>query len=229
MSQDALSQCLYQAMEIAGASTETRDVNRERAIVTELIFICCIREDILGNSSSYICGSHYEGTALMDMGSDIDNVIVCEDLEVITNLQECPKSSLLVIQDNYTPPGYCKLQIVLGGFPVDKIYFDNIPDIQLLISKLLEGFKIDTDVNGRLLCGHPLLENFGLPYPTEIHGPAIQSIGVNGKSHDVDLAWAFRCRCIPREAMQWFTRHRLYGWPPQEIIDKCRSCTRRSS
>ena len=213
-SQEALSQCLYQAMERAGASTK-------KECSTTLEIIESIIQDHL---SRYICGSRYEGTHLPGMGSDIDIVLMREDVEVKTNLQECPQLlSMLLIQDDFTPPGYCKLQPVLNGVPVDKFHFDNNPVIHLSISKLLEAFKIGTDVNGMLLCGHPLLENVEWGFPTETHGPALQAIDIKNKSLHVDAVLAFRCRCLPKEAMKWFTRDRPYGWPSQEVIEQCQN------
>ena len=219
MTQEVLSQCLYQTLEIIGVSMANRNMQKERAIATEII------ESLVNRIvPCYICGSQYEGTSLPNMGSDIDKVLVMEELEVITSLQDCPNKSLLLIQEDLTPPGYCKLQLVLNGVPVYMYHCDNNPEFQSMICKFSRLFKIDTDGCGRKLCGRRLPESFKCKGgKTQFHGPALQLFDVNGQSYDVDLVYAFRGRYLPKEAIEWFTRKRLYGWPRKDIIEKCRN------
>ena len=219
MPEETLSQYICQVMELTGASTQIRDLHKQCASAYEIIQSVAFNDLF----SMYVGGSVYEGTSLLGMGSDIDLVQVLKNLEVITSLHDCLQNSLLLIQDDLTPPGYCKLQPVFDGVSVDKFYLNNSQVIQARIPTILDIFKIETDESGRLLCGHPLLEQDDWPTPMEIHGPALHAAGVKYKIKDADLVYAFRCRRLPKEAMQWFKRKRPVDWPPQEIIEKCRS------
>ena len=211
-------------MELSGCSIEKRNIQKECKTASEIIrsVIC---DHFWGIFSSYVFGSQYEGTWFIGMGSDEDIVFVFNKLEVVTNSQNFPETCLLLVQDDSTPPGYCKLQLVLSGAPVT---FHNINSPTMLsgICKFEEKFTsphtIDMDLHGRLLIGRLLLEHGKWSFQREFHGPAMQGVGIKGKVFDVDMVPAFQCRCLPKDAMQWFTRKRQFGWPPQEVIEQCK-------
>ena len=60
------------------------------------------------------------------MGSDLDLVYVFKKLEVVTKLQNCPEACLLLIHNDSTAPGYCKLQVTLHGDPITKFHYKTI-------------------------------------------------------------------------------------------------------
>ena len=76
-------------------------------------------------------------------------------------------------------------------------------------------FKIHIDLYGRLWCGHPLLEHNKRPQ-TEFHGPAMHLIRDEGL--DLGIVYALRCRCLPKDDIEWLSRKRPYEWPPHEVI-----------
>ncbi|XP_033739208.1 uncharacterized protein LOC117326560 [Pecten maximus] len=51
----------------------------------------------------------------------------------------------------------------------------------------------------------------------ESHGPSSILTEVQ---HQSDHVYSFVCNSFPREADEWITRTRVYGWPSQELIDK---------
>ena len=220
----AFSKVLYQVMEVTRCSIKIRNLCKEYSTTSEILQSITVDHFGRMGSSTYIMGSRYEGTTLDTMGSDQDTVAVLKPTEVVTNLQNYHRTSLLLIQDDFTPPGYCKLQLVLNGISVTKLYCNEHPTLLSAIYIMFEAFKIETDVYDRLLIGHLLSDRIEVSFIREFHGPAMQRIGVKGKNNvmDVDMVPAFCCLCLPTRAMQWFTRKRLYDWPPQEVIEECR-------
>lgn len=109
-----LSRKVYQILEDIGANVERR----------KRMMTFCITKEILsripGTSMAMdIFGSFYEGTTTADMESDIDMVTISRDLPVVTNPTDHPVGTcLLLVQDQSTHPGYCKLQLVENGRPI---------------------------------------------------------------------------------------------------------------
>ena len=219
MTDCAFSKVLYQVMKVTGCSIKIRNLHKEFSKTSEILQ--SITHDHFGRPcATYIMGSQYEGTTLDNMGSDQDIVFVLKTMELVTDIQNYHRNGLLLIQDDFTPPGYCKLQpLSINGFPVTN---DRPMLLSTINSFLNVQFKIETDEYDRLLIGHPLQDRTEVSFEKEYHGPAMHRIGVKGKIMDVDMVPAFCCRCLPTRAMQWLTRKRLYGWPPQEIIEECR-------
>lgn len=104
----SLSRDLYQVMENIGVTTEWRDTRKEMARTIEILLTVNSAADF----SDYIFGSYYEGTFTPDMGSDMDNVVIKNEIPVVTSIGDCPHHvyfSLLLVPDKQ--PGYAKLQI----------------------------------------------------------------------------------------------------------------------
>ncbi|CAG2197354.1 unnamed protein product [Mytilus edulis] len=69
--------------------------------------------------SVYIVGSHCEGTYTPDHQNDLD-ILQCDEKGfVIEDIEKADQnhSSLLIVTECYTSPGYLKLQVVYRGIP----------------------------------------------------------------------------------------------------------------
>ena len=200
-------------------------MRKEGMTVHEILETALFYKHSVSLDSIYHFGSMYEGTYLDKMRHDFDKVLVISDLEVVTRLQDCPETCLYLIQDDITPSGYCKLQLTLHGDPITNFHYDKNPELQLEIFNFFipakHIFHRYTDQNERLVVGHSYVNQIIRLSEYEIHGPALQTHDVEGY-FDSDNVIAFQCRCLPKDAMEWFTRKRPHGWPPEEVIEKCK-------
>ena len=203
-------------MEFIGTTVEKRNLVKNIKTTAEILrTIDC--DLFWGVFANYVFGSQYEDTTLTEMGSDEDVVLVFNRLEVVTNIENDPEHSLLLIEDDQTPAGYVKLQLMMNGIPLSM--FDmRVHDHEVHKTEC----PVDADRSGRVLCCHPERRH-GYTFPVEIHGPAIQIDGIPGKVLSNDCVIAFRGRSFPKSAEKWLTRERLYNWPPTEIIEKCKT------
>ncbi|XP_045157001.2 uncharacterized protein LOC123523383 [Mercenaria mercenaria] len=90
-----------------------------------------------GNSKSMRChyfGSRTEGTTIPGLNSDLDVVLSDNHVNIIQNIDESvecdeEKVSMLMIQDDSVPPGYCRLQVLncdtVDQYYLEKCTFDN--------------------------------------------------------------------------------------------------------
>ena len=153
--------------------------------------------------SAYTFGSSVEGTTTVNMNPDIDEVFVVKTLPVMTECSDTQvEKTLLYIQDNDTPPGYGKLQLVKYGIPqigndcgaANAASFFPHPHFAPL-----------TDKDNRLVCSYipPLKPG------QERHGPAIfTDLGALTS----DVVCALNCSQWPDCAAEWLTRKRCNGW-----------------
>ena len=87
----------------------------ETAITREIHKNIFFRPQIKHN----VFGSSYEGKTSPGMTSDMDQVFVFNDPSVVNDPADYPVGTcLLLVQDQTTPPGYCKLQVVHNGNPL---------------------------------------------------------------------------------------------------------------
>ena len=160
----------------------------------------------------HIFGSSCEGTTTLSMGSDIDQVMVFNDLPVVTDpVGTC----LLLVQDQTTPPGYFKLQVVRNGNPlcgndtgVLTSLFRNLP------------LTFCTDKNNRLVCSFD--PSVDIRRGVKRHGPEPSSEKANSLKV-VDTVFALQCRSWPACASEWTTRYRSFNLPSPEQIEKCKT------
>ena len=111
----ALSRKRYQVLEDVGASTEVRNLWTDQITTKEILGIMLTQPSI----NVYIFGSFYEGTTTIGMCSDVDQVAIFNNLPVVIDPGDHPIGTcLLLVQDETTPPGYCKLQVVHNGNPM---------------------------------------------------------------------------------------------------------------
>ena len=95
----------------------------------------------------YIFGSSYEGTTTLGMCSDVDRVYVLNGLPVVTGPADHSLGTcLLLVQDQTTPPGYYKLQLVHNGQP---LYGNNTGIINNISPHLKRCLTFCRDKNNR--------------------------------------------------------------------------------
>ena len=171
--------------------------------------------------STYIFGSVVEGTTTQEMGSDVDTVYIFNNLPVIDDLAKMEAGeALLLVQDQETPAGYCKLQLTREGIPltgndvveVDPASFGKYIELLLTFS---------ADKHDRLVCSLKLSEDVSWWF-SERHGPALSLDNCNiAKARDV--VHAFKCDTWPNCASEWLSRKRDFNWPTQDMIEACES------
>ena len=145
-------------------------------------------------------GSLAEGLDLP--GSDIDVMVVLNDVHVIQNVKHMNRSArhtTLLIEDEMEFPGFITLKLIAQGDAfttpeyfvetTNGMYFSNISFIRKLI---------ESSVN----------------YMQSTHGPCLSD-----KDEAIDLAFCFHLHSWPRQAEQWIYRHRPGQWPPEILID----------
>ena len=142
-----LSRKLFNVMEKIGINEEIRQKMTEEATISEVLHTITFESD----SSVYICGSRYEGTTTKGMESDIDFVYIVKDIPVMTHCGEGEhETSVLLIQDDATPPGYSKVQLMKHGRPL--FSNDTIDEIEAdTFIKHKSTLTICADRAGRLI------------------------------------------------------------------------------
>lgn len=166
-----LSLKLYSALEGLGSSTEISTLTKERGLVNGVLSTLFHRPKL----SYCVFGSFVEGTLVpgdSGLASDIDNVFIVNDLPVITNCTDAPVlgKCLLLVQDQSTPPGYCKLQLVQNGKPL----FVNDPTE--VISSFMPGqetWKACADKSNRIVLSFSPPDNSR--FDLKRHGPALSA------------------------------------------------------
>ncbi|CAG2239172.1 unnamed protein product [Mytilus edulis] len=113
-----------------------------------------------------------------------------------------------------TPAGYVKLQLVIEDKPCTSEYWDIIGHINLVDMNRL--FKIDKKdrlvlVECTWLVKHKL-------FVRAKNKPCDKSSALH-----MDNVISFRCKTWPTMAKEWLHRHRRFGWPTQETIEKLKS------
>ena len=107
-----LSRRLFNVMEDIGINEDIRHKMTEQSTISEILHTLIFEAE----SSVYICGSRYEGTTTKGMESDIDFVYILKDISVMVDCAENEhQTSVLLVQDDTTPPGYAKVQLMKHG------------------------------------------------------------------------------------------------------------------
>ena len=203
-----LSRRLYRILEDTGASTTFRGMNVKFKTTAEILTSVWSSMFLNTAVSHYCFGSSFEGTTTPGLNSDIDLVHVPEFFPVVTSIADAQQylNSLLLVQDSYTPAGYCKLQWVIHGVPVTLPQPCMLPSSGPLQGNAEDRFLFSLD---------PML---GLPR----HGPAA-TIKATRSNDALDVVSAVRCHTWPDCAFEWLVRERHYNWPSREQIDKCKT------
>ncbi|XP_033747175.1 uncharacterized protein LOC117332399 [Pecten maximus] len=159
----------------------------------------------------FLTGSNGEGVSLS--GSDVDGMTVYKWAEVVYPdqrfSQHLTHKSIIYIREAECRPGYVKLEIGQLKFPFQQLFDSTL--VRIGNSKF-----ISSDIFREKMVS-PLSKHTGVQF--ESNGPSISYRGNRGIG-DCDLVACFPCNSWPREANEWITRTRLYGWPHQTLIDK---------
>ena len=213
-----LSLVLYELLNKLGLSKEIRKLHREHAYTTEishnLIFSDLCRW--------YIFGSAIEGTQTPGMKSDIDMAIVDQAIEVFTNCSSSGgKPGYIVVQDETTPPGHVKLQVVndnkplqgtcgLGGIILDECRSQPSSEYHLL-----------PDDKGRIV----ITEKPGyippIPNVTK-HGVAFK-MDNKGEVADIDIVLALQSKVLPDCVTDCLMRKRNSAFLTASVVEACKS------
>ncbi|KAL3855306.1 hypothetical protein ACJMK2_014522 [Sinanodonta woodiana] len=146
-----------------------------------------------------IFGSQAEATTTPGLQSDIDILAYIPSINVRQSIQSLETSvfSYIMVSDAHTPPGYVKLQWMVGYSP--------LPVFNLECNNHI------LDALGRsVLCSRNFFQN----NQSERHGPADRKV-IN-KSLSMDFVTALRVRSWPCQASQWEKRN--INYPSQANI-----------
>ena len=209
-----LSLKVYQVLEDIGVNTELRQLRMDDCITQEIFSNTCHQPFM----TSCIFGSSYEGTTTLGMDSDVDVVGVLNDLPVVTDPADHPDGNcLLLVQDQTTPSGYCKLQLVHNGIP---LYGNNTGIINDISPDLKRFLTFCLDKNNRLVCSFTPPPEVAQHYHRR-QGPAL-TIDESENIGAADTVFALQCSSWPACGTEWLHRNRPSKWPTNEMIDKCK-------
>ena len=199
-------------MEDIDATIENRDNMKEASVFSDVLGTIAHQPTFLWNTF----GSAYEGSTTDDMGSDVDSVLVYQDFTVVQDSATAPpRKSLLLIQDEITPPGYAKLQPIVNGIPH---LLRSDPQVVILD----DCFKISVDRNKKFILSYDLDHvSKSITSINTLHGPAMSADPTRNQLAK-DIVFALQCKSLPACAAEWLTRHRRFDWPPSNVLETCK-------
>ena len=148
-------------------------------------------------------GSLAEGLELP--GSDIDIMLVLNNVQVIQNVQHMNRSrrcTTLLIKDDMEFPGFSRLKLIADG---DHEY-----------TNISHKCFVET-INGMFLSNISFIRKIieaTVHVKTSVHGPCLSD-----KDEPQDIAFCFHLHSWPRQGEQWIYRHRPGRWPSDIVID----------
>ncbi|XP_033733098.1 uncharacterized protein LOC117322346 [Pecten maximus] len=155
-------------------------------------------------------GSYGEGCS--QKGSDIDRMFVDKDIAVIYPDRCIPRhlahKTILYIREADCRPGYVHLEICQLKRSLHTTFTNSLVRIG-------KSVFVSSDIFREEWVSY-YSTKVGLKY--ESNGPSIACTGLCGTS--MDNVYCLRCNSWPKEANEWITRTRLYGWPHQTLINK---------
>ena len=208
----SLSVGLCNILDNLGASEEMRQVRRETGTTREILGTLASR--FIGDTaiSDYTFGSSIEGTTIPGLHSDLDKLFVFEEWQVIQDVTEPHRKAkylLLLVKDENTKPGYCKLQVLSKGVPQTSDHVNMTDEF---------GTTYKLDQKNRIVACKRQLKGI----QAESHGPADTSLPKVLRPA-TDMVQGYRCQSWPAIAEQWLSRKRHYNWPTQAMIDEAKS------
>ncbi|XP_069133641.1 uncharacterized protein [Argopecten irradians] len=202
---DRMSVLLSRLLEKDIGSKEEVEIRRKTVLFKE-------QYDNVNNEkhSVFNTGSSAEGFSLM--GSDNDAMIVDKCILVVKSKQQIPAESehdmVLMIRDAPNCQlSYVELEVAVWRRCKEPMY------------KSLHKVGSKTFVSSDTYREEHVKQALKVGFNVASHGP---STGTEETITNAafDVVHAFHCAAWPKEAMEWITRCRMCGWPPQALIDK---------
>lgn len=120
----------------------------------------------------------------------------------------------LAITEEDTPVGYFKLQLVLEDTLITHETVKNYPNLLQFGRK--HNFVFDR--NGKqVLCDFPIVNSLGILFRSK------NKPNLTTENRGIDLVNCYRCKTWPKNAKEWLTRRRCYGWPTKNSIQEMKS------
>ncbi|XP_063436565.1 uncharacterized protein LOC134717997 [Mytilus trossulus] len=212
---------LFEVLDIIGANDDYRKTCQRSYITREII------QNFLNapGISFFIVGGTVEGSNPPGILIDLDAIYCDDSLRVIDDISQAEKArdSLLIIKDQDTSHGYCKLQFVKRSVPYTKQH-----DSFIEIDNNKRFFKFDK-CERIVLADVAYNSGAGSRRFSRPHNKCAAQLGacINDKNNDTtgkcDLVWSYRCKQWPADAREWLTRRRYKGWPTQCTINELKS------
>ena len=214
-----LSLKVYELLDKLGLSDEIRKLHREHAYTVDIS-----NNLILGDlPGTYIFGSAIEGTQTPGMNSDIDMAFVNHEIEVFTNCSSSGgKLGFIVVQDETTPPGLVKLQMICDNEPLQETRgAGGIITNAINTSLSNDGYRFLSDDKDRFVI--TVLPGYMPPVPNLTkHGVAFKKDN-KGKTSDVDLVRALHSKELPDCVTDCLARKRNSDFFTASVVEACKS------
>ena len=214
-----LSLMVYELLDQLGLSEEIRKLYRERAYTRE-ISNNLVHGDL---SRCYFFGSEIEGTQTPGMNSDIDMAIVHQEIEVFTKCSSSGgKLGFIVVQDETTPPGLVKLQVVYDNEPLQETRgAGGIITDEIHTSLSNSGYHLLPDNKDRIAITVP--PGYMPPFPNLTkHGVAFK-MDNKGDYPDMDFVPALHSKVLPDCVTDCLMRKRNSDVFTASVVEACKS------
>ncbi|XP_053374808.1 uncharacterized protein LOC128547108 [Mercenaria mercenaria] len=158
----------------------------------------------------YDLGSQSEGTTTPRLQSDLDKLFCADRVIVIQDWSEWTpgKYNYLMIQNETTPPGYCRLQLLR-------------PDAPLPVTHET-GNDIADDTQGRILLKNTIIDTL-VEGGLQRDGPSVALLGVGPDFRAKDSVFAYPCKSWPQSPRAWLHQQETNTWPTAEMIRYAKS------
>ena len=214
-----MSMIVYKLLDQLGLSEYIRKLHREHA------YTCDISQNLVhgDNRRCYTFGSTIEGTQTPGMNSDIDMAIVDQASEVLTKCSSSGgKFGYMVVQDETTPPGLVKLQMVYDYKPLQGtrraggIITD---EINTLLSNRV--YHLLPDHKGRIVITVQPGYMPSIPNVTK-HGVAFKRDN-KGDYPDIDFVPALHSKALPDCVSDSLMRKKNSNFLTPKVVKACKS------
>ena len=214
-----LSLVVYELLDQLGLSEEIRKLYRERAYTDEISHNL-VQGDL---RRCYTFGSAIEGTQTPGMNSDIDMAIVDQGPEVFTNCSSSGgKLGYIVVQDETTPPGLVKLQMIYDNEPVPVTCgLGGIILDEMNTSQPSSKYRLLPDHKGRIVITVKPGYMLQIPNVTK-HGVAFR-VDNKGEVADIDYVLALQSKVLPDCVTDCLARKRNSAFLTASVVEACKS------
>ncbi|XP_052762192.1 uncharacterized protein LOC128204823 [Mya arenaria] len=162
------------------------------------------------NRTFYTFGSQSEGTTTLGMESDVDCLRSLNDSPVFLDLSEwqpSPNYSLLVLQDESSPPQHCNLQFLRSDLPLPATL------------GIIKDADVEVDLDGRVLLKNTFIDSI----LQKKYGPHFKKQGPSRSTmKDVDSVYAYHCARQPKQCQFLFHRPRPGHWPTPDLLEQAK-------